>query len=78
MDHDYRARLAVLESQVGDVANNVHEHRLREEHYLREHSKLLGEIRHEQAKMKGFWGGVVFVFSAIAAAIGMALNKFFN
>ena len=76
--YEDKERITVLEVHVGELRSDLSEHRNIEELYMREHTQILNEIRQEQAKMKGFVGGVVFVCSAVFAALGIAINKLFG
>ena len=77
-DLECKERLAVVETQVNSMREDFTNHREREEFYLAKHATLLAEIRAEQAKMKGFWGGMVFMLSAIATAASMFISKFWG
>ena len=68
------SRVSVIENDLQHMAKRVDGHMESEEQYLLVHSALIKEIRDEQAKMKGFWGGVVFVFSAMSVAAAGFIN----
>ena len=72
------ARVAVIESNIDDINARFERHTKTEEEYMRLNTELIQEIREEQAKMKGFWGGVVFVFSALGVALAAAVNRLFG
>ncbi len=85
MTDELRERVAVLELQHKELTDDHKElvenhkiHQQKEERWQEQQTKILNEIRQDQAKMKGFWGGVVFVFSAIATAIGLFIGKLFE
>ena len=68
------SRVSVIENDLQHMSKRVDDHMVAEEQYLIVHSALIKEIRDEQAKMKGFWGGVVFVFSAMSVAAAGFIN----
>ena len=70
------SRMDILENNLMHLTEDYNSHKEREEEYMQEQSRLIHEIRDEQAKMKGFWGGVVFVCSAISVAVGIFFNHF--
>lgn len=67
-------RLIRVEMSVEQLDRSFQDHVEREEAYIKENSRLIREIRDEQARMKGFWGGVVFIVSAIGVAAGIAIS----
>jgi len=58
-------RLAVLEQQMAHVTAQ-----------LTANSAVLGEIKQQMARQKGFIGGIIFLVSAVWAAAGVALAYF--
>lgn len=77
-DSECKSRIAVLEEQHRELKNDFNTHSAREEEYLNKHARLLAEIREEQAKMKGFWGGLTFGLSAVVTVVSMVLNNIFD
>jgi len=65
------SRLDLLENDLAHLTKQYTVHNEKEEKYMENQSILIQEIRDEQVKMKGFWGGVVFVCSAISVAVGI-------
>ena len=73
-----QTKIAVIETNIDDINDRFERHTKMEEEYMRLNTELIQEIREEQAKMKGFWGGVVFVFSALGVALAAAVNHLFG
>jgi len=68
------SRLATLEANMENMIDNFDRHLKVEEASLLENTNLVKEIRDQQIKMKGFTGGVLFVFSGVSVAIGMFIK----
>lgn len=77
-DSECKERIAVLEEQQRELKSDFISHSIREEEYLNRHSELLDEIRREQAKMKGFWGGLTFGLSAVVTVVSLFLTSIFG
>ena len=77
-DSECKERIAVLEEQQRELKSDFIAHSVREEDYLKRHSELLDEIRREQAKMKGFWGGLTFGLSAVVTVVSLVLTNIFG
>lgn len=69
------SRMIVMENNLQHMSQRFDKYIETEEEYRQLHAKLIQEIRDEQAKMKGFWGGVVFVFSALSIAAAGFINS---
>jgi len=78
MDYDIKERLVILETQFRAMHKDLLEHADREETNLERNLTLLAEIKEEHERMKGFFGGVVLVISAIGALLGMIFHDIFN
>jgi len=70
------SRVDLLENNLMHLKEEHKTHKEKEEEYMQQQTKLIQEIRDEQTKMKGFWGGVVFVCSAISVAVGIFFSHF--
>ena len=74
----YIERLVRVESLATSNSRLLERHIREEERMLREQRVIIQEIRDSQVSMKGFWGGMLFVFSAIGVALGTAASHFFK
>lgn len=65
-------RVAVIESQIVQIirAND------KQDEHLDQIETLLQGINHKLDRQKGFIGGVIFIVTALATAIGLALQWF--
>ena len=77
-DSECKERIAVLEEQQRELKSDFMSHASREEDYMKRHTELLDEIRREQAKMKGFWGGLTFGLSAVVTVVSLFLTSIFG
>ena len=68
------SRIATLEANLVNIVDNFDKHLAAEEKIMCENTVLIKEIRDEQIKMKGFTGGVLFVFSGVGIALGMFIK----
>jgi len=71
-----RERLVKIEVAAENSERRLMDHITEEEREFIIQRALIQEIRDNQVKMKGFWGGVVFVFSALGVALGVAASYF--
>jgi len=75
---EYNARLSVLEEQFKDLKDDFKIQAVKQSEWLSLHTQILADIRNEQAKMKGFWGGLTFGLSAVVTIVSIVLTSFFE
>ncbi len=78
MDNHCLQRIAILETKQTRLIELIEEHEEREESSLKKNHKMLQDILSEQAKMRNFWGGVVFTVTAFGSGAVLAFNVFFK
>jgi uncharacterized protein YqfB (UPF0267 family) len=78
MDNHCLQRIAILETKQTRLIELIEEHEEREESSLKKNQKMLQDILSEQAKMRNFWGGVVFTVTAFGSGAVLAFNVFFK
>ena len=84
-DHIMIQRIAVLETKQNRILDVLEEHEDHQEEQeeirnkqLIENKKMLQNILSEHAKMRNFWGGVVFTVTAFGSGAVLAFNVFFK
>ena len=75
---EYNARISVLEEQFRELKDDFKLQAVKQSEWLSLHTQILADIRNEQAKMKGFWGGLTFGLSAVVTIVSIVLTSFFE
>lgn len=75
---EYNSRISVLEEQFRELKDDFKSQAVKQSEWLSLHTQILADIRNEQAKMKGFWGGLTFGLSAVVTVVSIILTSFFD
>jgi len=84
-DSDCLQRLTRLEVNQAEIFKDYQEHSNREDRFHKEHdenqknqTQMLMDIKMEQARMRSFWGGMVFTITALGAGAAFVINYMFG